>query len=301
MRVQGTVTTALVCVRGFRVRILQNNPIILVFVLMFTCIILIIVSSIGIIAPAESAAAAPIRFVSNIFTNMSLSFTQATSDLIQIRDLRARNALLEETLAQFQAELVELREIESDYQRLTELLEYTTLREEQEFVTADVIAVDQSGQLRTITINRGTRDGIIVGMPVVTQQGLVGRILNVSANASQVLLITDPTSAISARLQTNRVEGTVIGQLSGNLRLTFIPLDEEIIEGDLVITSGLGGNFPPDIVIGQVTSVRQFEFELFQEAQVRSLNNFDTLEFVLVVTGFEPIDLSVFEDPEEDS
>jgi rod shape-determining protein MreC len=191
--------------------------------------------------------------------------------------------------------LVELREIESDYQRLSELLDYTSLSQDQDFVTADIIDSDQSGQLRTISINRGTRDGITIGMPVVTQQGLVGRILNVSANASRVLLITDPTSAVSARLQSSRAPGTVIGQLSGNMRLTFIPVDATVNEGDLVITSGLGGNFPPDLVIGQVTSVRQFQFELFQEAQIRSLNNFDTLEFVLVVTSFRPIDLSSLE------
>ena len=81
--------------------------------------------------------------------------------------------------------------------------------------------------------------------------------------------------------------------------MTFIVLDEEIAQGDLVITSGLGGNFPPDIVVGQVTSVRQFEFELFQEAEVRSLIDFDTLELVLVVTSFQPIDLTVFDQQED--
>ena len=74
--------------------------------------------------------------------------------------------------------------------------------------------------------------------------------------------------------------------MGGTLRMTFIPLDATVQEGDLVITSGLGGNFPPDIVIGQVTSIRQFEFELYQEAEIRSLNNFDTLEIVLVITNF---------------
>jgi rod shape-determining protein MreC len=109
------------------------------------------------------------------------------------------------------------------------------------------------------------------------------------------LLVTDPSSAISGRLQTTRAEGSVIGQLTGNLRMTYIPLDAQVQEGDLVITSGLGGNLPPNIVIGQVTSKRQFEFELFQEAEVRSLIDFNTLEIVLVVTSFQPVDLSVFE------
>ncbi len=281
--------------RGWR-----SNPIVLFLTSIFACIALIAVSALGLLAPAEDIAARPIRFITGMANNLTLYTTQSTADLAQIRDLRARVALLEETLAQYQAELVELREIESDYERLTGLLDYTTTREDQGFVMADVIDVDQSGQLRTITVNRGRRDGLAVGMPVVTQQGLVGRVLNVGAGASRVLLITDPTSAVSVRIQRNRVEGTILGQLSGNLRLTFVPLDQDIQESDIIITSGLGGNFPPDIVVGVVTSIRQFEFELYQEAQVRSFNDFDTLEFVLVVTSFEPIDLSVLEETEEE-
>jgi rod shape-determining protein MreC len=217
--------------------------------------------------------------------------------LSEIQTLRQRNADLEEALAQFQTELVELREISSDYQRLTGLLDYTTAVTNQEFVTADVIAVEPPNTgIRAISINRGARDGLAVGMPVVTGQGLVGRVMDVSANASRVLLVNDQRSSVSSRLQTSRVEGSTIGLPGGGLRMTFIPLDAPVQEGDLVITSGLGGNFPADMVIGQVTSVRDLEFELFQEAEVRSLINFDTLEFVLVVTSFQPIDLSVFED-----
>jgi rod shape-determining protein MreC len=111
-----------------------------------------------------------------------------------------------------------------------------------------------------------------------------------------VLLVSDQNSFVSARLQTTRVEGSVAGQPGGTLRLLYVPLDQTIQEGDLVITSGLGGNFPSDIIIGQVTSIRKFEGELNQEAEVRSLIDFDTLEFVLVVTSFTPVDLSVFQD-----
>ncbi len=278
------------------VRNWRSNRLTFFVVSMALALGLIVFSTLGWLAPVESIASAPINFVASVFNRIALTLSTSASELAEIRELRERNADLESALAQFQSELVELREIESDYQRLTELLDYTTQFDDQEFVTADVINVDQSGFLRTIAVNRGTRDGIAPGMPVVTNLGLVGRILDVSANASRVLMITDPSSAVSSRLQSNRVEGTVIGQLSGNLRLTFVPLDEDITEGDTVVTSGLGGNFPPDIVIGQVTSVRQFEFELFNEAEIRSLNDFNTLEFVLIVTSFEPIDLSVFED-----
>lgn len=277
----------------------SNRPLFLAVSLMI-CIGLIVLSTLGVLGPFESAVSIPFNVISGLFNRAALSFTGGISDLTELQNLRQRNADLEEALASFQAELVELREVASDYQRLADLLDYTTRVTNQEYIAADVIgSADPNALLRTIIINRGVRDGITVGMPVVTRQGLVGRVREVSANASQVLLVTDQSSAVSARLQTTRVEGSVIGQLSGNLRLTFVPLGEGIQEGDLVITSGLGGNFPPDIVIGQVTSIRQFEFELYQEAEVRSLNNFDTLEFVLVITNFQPVDLSVFQDGSE--
>jgi len=257
---------------------------------------MIVSSQLGLLNPIEGLASAPLNFISGVFNRISLAVSGSVGDLADIETLKARNADLEEALVQFQSELVDLREIASDYQRLAELLDYTSTATNQEYITANVIAnADPNNLLRTIVIDRGGRDGITIGMPVVTKQGLVGRILNVTANASRVLLISDPSSSISGRLQTTRAEGSVIGQLSGDLNMTFIPLDAAVQQGDLVITSGLGGNLPPDIVIGQVTSRRQFEFELYQEAVVRSLNNFDTLEIVLVITNFQPVDLSIFD------
>lgn len=273
----------------------RSNRFLFLIASLSLCFGLIVLSQIGLLRPIETLISAPLNLASGFVNRVTLTIAGGVGDLVELQNMRQRNADLEEALAQFQAELVELREIASDYNRLTELLDYTTTARNQEFVTADVIHIDQNSLLRSITINRGARDGLRVGMPVVTGQGLVGRILDVSANASRVLLITARDSAVSARLQTTRVEGSVLGQTGGNLRMTMIPLGESIQVGDLVITSGLGGNFPPDIVIGVVTSVRQFEFELFQEAEVTSLNNFDSLEFVLVITNFEPVDISIFQ------
>lgn len=279
---------------GFRRNWRANRPLYLLVCLLLVAG-LIFASRAGLLSPVEGVIAVPLNAVSGFFNRIALSVSNAASDLAEIQSLRRRNAELEEALAQFQSELVELREIASDYQRLTDLLDYTTGVRNQQTVAADVVGVDQLSLFRTITINRGARDGITIGMPVVTGQGLVGRVMDVTANASRVLLITDQSSAVSARLQNSRVEGSVIGLTSGNLRMTYIPLNATIQEGDLALTSGLGGKLPPDIVIGQVTSVRSLQSELYKEAEVRSLINFDTLEFVLVVTSFQPIDVSVFE------
>ncbi len=257
--------------------------------------VLIVTSQIGLLRPLEDLAAVPLNLVAGVLNRVTLQIVGGVEDLVELQTLRQRNADLEEALARYQTELVELREIASDYQRLAELLDYTTRASNQQFLAADVIGIDQMALRRTLTINRGTRDGIAVGMPVVTGKGLVGRVIAVGATSARVLLITDRDSAVSARLQSTRAVGSVRGQTSGSLRMEMIPLGQQVRVGDLVITSGLGGNFPPDIVIGVVTSARQFEFELAQEAEVASLNDFDSLEFVLVITSFEPVDMSVLD------
>lgn len=256
---------------------------------------LILLSATGILAPIEDLLATPLQAVSGVFNRVTVAVSDNISHFSDMQALQARVADLETALAQYQSELVELREKASDYDRLTHLLDYTQGTSGQEFVTADVIGNDQNALLRTIVVNRGTRDGIAVGMPVVTDQGLVGKVIRVSANASRVLLVSDPTSAVSARLQTTRDQGSVIGQTAGTLLMEFIPLDSQVRNGDLVITSGLGGNFPPDLVIGQVTSVRIAPTGLYQVAQVRSLVSLDTLEFVLIITDFQPVDLAALE------
>jgi rod shape-determining protein MreC len=259
------------------------------------CFVLFLLSVIGLLAPIENLAASPLNAFSGILNRAALAITGGVSDFAQLNQLRQRNADLEEALARLQPELVEAREIQSDYERLADLFSYASAATNQRFIAADVIGGDSNSLLRrsTILINRGARDGIAVGMPVVTGQGLVGRIIRISADASQVLLITSPNSFVSARIQSSRAEGTVAGDISGPLEMNFIPLGARVQPGDVVLTSGLGGNFPPDLIIGQVTAVRQAE--LFQIAQVRSLINFDALEIVLVITNFQPIDTSVFD------
>lgn len=258
---------------------------------------LVAASLLGFLGPIQGLIATPINAVAAVFNRIGFAMNGNLNQVTDLETAQTRITELEDRLAQFQGELVELREVASDYERLSRLLNYETTRENEDFLTANVIASDDPNTLlRTIMIDRGSRDGVARGMAVVTDQGMIGRVLRVAASASQVLLITDPSSAVSGRLQTSRTVGSVVGDLSGSLTMTFIPLNAEVNPGDLVITSGLGGNLPGGLVIGQVTSVQQFESELYQEATIRSLNNFDTLEIVLIVTNFRPQDLSNFDD-----
>jgi len=127
---------------------------------------------------------------------------------------------------------------------------------------------------------------------VVTQQGLVGRVEAVTASASRVQLINDPGSLINVRMQSLKRDAQLAGSITGDLNLVNIPQDVGLNAGELLLTSGLGGNYPADILIGQVVSVTKKENELFQTASVQPVVNFLTLRAVLIITNFKEIDIS---------
>ncbi len=273
----------------------QGSRLGLLFFCLAVCVMLIALSSFGALAPLEGLLAAPLNWVSGGLNRLGLSVGTSFDELTEARTLREQLAEMETVLSRLQTEVVTLRERASDYTRLADLANYISAVDNQEFLAADVINRDTASTLRTIVINRGTRDGVRVGMAVVTGQGLVGRVIEVTANAARVMLVSSESSAVSARLQSTREEGVVTGVGSGGMRMSMIPLNASVQIGDIVLTSGLGGNLPGDLVIGQVTSNSQLVSGTEQTAEIRSLVDFDRLELVLVITSFEPVDQSLFE------
>ncbi|NLX08625.1 MAG: rod shape-determining protein MreC [Chloroflexi bacterium] len=254
----------------------------------------------GVFGPLESVVAVPLNFVQDAVSGASRGVSNFTTDIANFRRLEQRNRDLEEALAVYQSELAALREKGHDYDRLAALLDYDRQGpEDREYVTCDVIGRDTSGFVRAIQIDCGRRDGVDIFDPVVTELGMVGRVVKISATGAEVLLLTDLNSSVNARLQDSRADGLVVGQLAGDLLMQYIPVTAGVSEGDLVVTNGLGQNFPADLLLGRVMSVSLSQNELYQEARVRSLVDFDRLEIVQVVVNFEPVDLAVFGDQTE--
>lgn len=274
---------------------LRGGRVITFAVTLILVMVLIVLSSRGVLGPFESVMSIPLNFLQTVIGVPTQSVSSAFHDLTEYRRLKQRNRDLEEALAIYQAEVAQLREKGADYDRLAALLDYNRFGpEDQQFVTCDVIGMDTSGFVRAIQINCGRRNGVSLLDPVVTEQGLVGRISKLSATGAEVLLLTDASSRVNARLQTSRDDGVVIGQLTGDLVMSFIPVDSKVQEGDFVTTNGLGQTLPAGLVVGQVLNVALAENELYQEARIRSLVDFDRLEVVQVIINFEPVDVSVF-------
>lgn len=157
------------------------------------------------------------------------------------------------------------------------------------FLAADVVSRDASNLRSVIAIGRGRSDGVREGMIVVSEgRSLAGRVSKVFDDYAWVTLITDPKSAISAIVQESRAEGVVAGNYDGSLNMEFVGQGAAVKQGDFVITSGVGGGYPPGVVIGRVANVRKTDQDLFQSVHVDHLASLSDLEHVLVLTSFVP-------------
>lgn len=211
--------------------------------------------------------------------------------MAEINRLQAENDTL-------RRENEELRATQGESQLLFDL--FNRARQAPEFtrLTASVIARDPNPAIRSIIIDKGTADGVQVGMPVEGARGLVGRVYRAATNSSQVVLITDSSSAIPARLGSSRATGILRGGgLGGSMSIDWIDLRYQVNVDEVVLSSGLGGRFPQGIVIGRVIQVVRHEADLFQQAIVQPAVDVDSLELVFVITDFPPVDTEIFTAP----
>jgi rod shape-determining protein MreC len=202
-----------------------------------------------------------------------------------------RNQVLEQEVERLQSEIIQLNEYKAENQRLTGLLNYKQVMvQKYDLLVASVIARDPGNWFATVTLNRGSKDGVRENMTVLTPQGLVGRVITVSSTNCEVLLITDPRSGVGAIIQETRSPGIVEGTVgsSGMARIIHIPNNAQIQEGQVVVTSGIGSIFPKGIPIGTITNISAESAGLFKRAEIRLFAGMDQLEEVLIVTRVFP-------------
>ena len=230
----------------------------------------------------------------NLQTWFSSRFIAVQEFLTAPRDvasLRQRNAELEAEVSELQAQVIQLQQQVGETEILAALVDFSRANPDNTYKAAEVIGRDPSPCLHYVIINRGSNDGILRGMPVVTDQGLVGRVDAVIANAARVQLITDPASNVNVRLENAETDASLVGSVTGDLELELISQETNVEAGDLVLTSGLGGGYPPDLIVGQVVNIRARDFDLFQQATVQPVVDFNRLQIILVIVNFTPVDI----------
>ncbi len=232
-----------------------------------------------ILSPVQRVIMIAGREVSNLVTTPA-----------KLIGLSKRYRQLDEKNSQLESQLLQFKEISEENIRLKKMLDFRTdLAPQLATEAAAVTGRDHGNWFGSITINKGENQGIKSDMTVITPAGLVGRVIRVSGNTAEVLLITDPRSGVGSMVQETRspgiLEGVTGGQ--GSLKMVHIPADLTPDRGNRVITAGLGSVFPKGIPIGTVREVRKEEAGLFKMAEIEPYVDFNRLEEVLVVTSYK--------------
>jgi len=235
---------------------------------------LIRVWTVSIITPFEKA-----------FTSTGHFFRGTWHNYIDLHDARKENRDLQEQLSRMKMEQVRLREESAATARLQNLLDFKQ-RYIGQTVAAQVIGTSGADQSRVIYIDKGSHSGIKVDMPVITPDGIVGKVKEVFKFTSQVLLVNDHDSGAGVVLQNSRLQGVLSGTPQGQLVVTRVMSDEKIDIGERVVTTGHDGIYPKGVPVGVVTkSVPDVENDPFLRITIKPAANLDKLEEVLVVTS----------------
>jgi rod shape-determining protein MreC len=167
------------------------------------------------------------------------------------------------------------------YQRLQRLLNFRD-QTPLDVVAAEVIGRNSNSWTEIIYINRGTRDRVAKGLPVVTHDGLVGQVVHAAPTLSQVMLLTDFRSGVDALVQRTRASGVVAGRGRNVAELRFLPVGMDLQLGDRLISSGMGGVFPKGLIIGEVKDIHRNGRQT-QQVEIQPSVDFSHLEEVLVL------------------
>jgi rod shape-determining protein MreC len=201
-------------------------------------------------------------------------------------NLEKENRALKKKIAELQEENHRIKEIKLANERLRQLLQFRE-KNSPSMIGAEVIGQDPSSWFKSVTIDKGERDGVKKGMAVVSPAGVIGQVLKTAPHYATVLLITDYNSAIDSIVQRTRAKAIVEGKGENRCQLKYLLRAEEAAVGDVVVTSGLGGNFPKGLMVGEIKKVDKKGHGVFQYAELVPSADMTQLEEVFVI--MEPL------------
>ena len=230
----------------------------------------------GLVTPLVSAVQDTLHPISDVLFHAG-----------QVRELSDENASLRLEVERLQAELGGFREQRMAVNAAAALLGATSF-ESDSLMAAQVLLRDPAPGQSTLLVARGSEDGVLAGQPVLGAGGtLVGVIASIDPTRSWVRLLTDGDSSVAVVVQSSRVPAALEGGRRG-LTLEFVGHGANVVVGDVVVTSALGGHLPPGLLAGRVASVDSQPQDLHARITVEPLSDLRRLEQVLIVTGFVP-------------
>ncbi len=203
-------------------------------------------------------------------------------EYVWLRQINHENEWLKERVVALEQKVADYQEAYIENLRLRRLLDFkSTIHAET--IAAQVVLHDLTGWFQTLVVDKGFENSVAQDMAVVNDEGVVGRILDVSDRYARVLLITDPGSSVDAIIQRNRVRGVLSGKDANGCVLKYVRGNQDVQVGDLIITSGKDGIFPKGLRLGVVQGIFKDPVDLFQKIEVKPLVRLSALEELLII------------------
>lgn len=226
-----------------------------------------------------SEAASPIE---KFMYNSSQYIKNTYNFFVNLHNLQKRNEELEDLVGEYEIKIADYNQKIQENKELLELLEFKDENSQYELISASVIGIDPYKGFQSLVIDKGSANGVENDMTVVLNQGLVGRVTEVSLGTSKVLSVINTESMVNGKSVRTNEYVRVIGDNTGNV-IGYIDFDSDIVKGDIIVTSGLAGVFPESIVIGKVDEVVEQEGKLEKMVKIDSSVDIEKINKVLII------------------
>lgn len=214
-------------------------------------------------------------------------FALLKNTVVDFNTVNDENRRLQQSLVEATTRLTQLDEAARENLRLRAVLGFEPPAA-YALIPAKVISVSGERIPIAASINRGRFDSVLVNQPLINEQGLIGRVATTYAGVSTVQLLTDPSNRVAVRIAESREMGIIKYRSNEGMILDNFPVQGNIKPGDRILSSGLGGVYPPGLLVGTVESVERPEEEPFCEVKVRAAANFNSLEELFILKTVEP-------------
>lgn len=265
--------------------------IILLSIAIFATILTATLSVMGVVDPIKDLAntvAAPLRSLGDLIERSFDGFSRYFS---AIDELDSENKALKGEIDRLESQLADADAVREENERLREYLEIKKTYPDFKMIEALIVSAESDNYATFFTLDKGSADGVKLGMPIIVGEGLVGSVCEVGSSWSRVRTLAEASASAGAYVSRSGETGVVNGDISlkdtGNCRLQYIDADADVQIGDLIYTSGLGSVYPRGLFIGRIVSVETNESLRTKNATVELAVDTDSLRYVLVVTDFD--------------
>lgn len=265
-------------------KLYKNRPVIMVAVVAIIIIVIIAVTSMDRerISAGESLVGSVIKPVTGTITAVINSIRNSVTGIAEYRSLRDTNQMLNEQIISLRTQVREMEALKQENQRLREMLDFKDIHSDYDLIGCDIVGKSPDNTSGVFTINKGAQNGVAKNMPVVTSSGLVGQVMDVGSSWAKVLPLNDQRSSVSVLVNRTRDAGILKGNIGFELTGS-IPPDAAVVEGDDVVTSGMGGIFPKGLLVGRISRVSTGDSQLLKTIRIEPAVDFNKVEEVFVL------------------